>query len=78
MVADDGARLQLDDKIVVEGLTPDGVNMVEANVELEAGPHAIKVDYFQNGGGKVLELFWQPPDGPLQPVAPRYLLPALP
>ncbi|HEY53883.1 MAG TPA: hypothetical protein G4N94_10540, partial [Caldilineae bacterium] len=44
-------------------------------LDLTAGPHTVRIDYFQRGGGKAMEFFWQPPGQPLQPVAPQYLRP---
>ncbi|RME80788.1 MAG: hypothetical protein D6775_15315, partial [Caldilineae bacterium] len=73
--ADDGVRFWLDGEVVAEGLRPDTVNEVSATLELNAGAHAIRIDYFQRGGGKALEFFWQPPGQPFQPVAARYLRP---
>ncbi|NOZ73224.1 MAG: hypothetical protein GXP38_15180, partial [Chloroflexi bacterium] len=73
--ADDGVRLWLDGQIIAESLTPDTVNQIASVVQLSRGAHAIRIDYFQRGGGKALEFFWQPPAQPLQPVAPAYLRP---
>ena len=74
--ADDGVRLTVDGQMLGESLNPDTVNMVAATTNLTAGSHPIRIDYFQRGGGKALEFFWQPPGQPMQPVAPRYLRPA--
>ena len=74
--ADDGVRLTVDGQMVGESLNPDTVNAIDAGLNLAAGPHPIRIDYFQRGGGKALEFFWQPPGQPFQPVAPQYLRPA--
>ncbi len=74
--ADDGVRLTVDGQMLGESLNPDTVNMVAATTNLTAGPHPIRIDYFQRGGGKALEFFWQPPGQPMQPVAPQSLRPA--
>jgi hypothetical protein len=74
--ADDGARLWLDGELLGEGLTPDGVNLVEVNRILQSGPHQIRIDYFQRGGGKALELWWTPPGERHQVVAPEVLEPS--
>jgi hypothetical protein len=73
--ADDGVRLWLDGELVGESVVPDNVNLIDVQTELSAGPHAIRVDYFQRGGGKALELWWQPPGESLQPVPPGALTP---
>ncbi|MBX7236514.1 MAG: glycosyltransferase family 39 protein [Caldilineales bacterium] len=74
--ADDGVRLTVDGQMVGESLNPDTVNAIDAGLNLAAGLHPIRIDYFQRGGGKALEFFWQPPGQPFQPVAPQYLRPA--
>ncbi|NOX60859.1 MAG: hypothetical protein GXP42_02760 [Chloroflexi bacterium] len=76
--ADDGVRFWLDGQVVGESLNPDTVNQVDAALDLKAGPHSVRIDYFQRGGGKALEFFWAPPGQPLQPVAPAYLRPSGP
>jgi 4-amino-4-deoxy-L-arabinose transferase-like glycosyltransferase len=73
--ADDGVRLWLDGEVVGTSLTPDSYNEISPRVRLSEGAHGVRIDYFQNAGGKVLELFWQPPGEPMQPVAPRFLRP---
>ena len=73
--ADDGVRFWLDDRLVAESLNPDAVNQISAVVDLTTGPHTIRIDYFQRGGGKSIEFYWAPPGQPLQPVAPAYLQP---
>lgn len=73
--ADDGVRMWLDEQLVGESVVPDNVNLIQAQRELTAGPHSIRIDYFQRGGGKALELWWQPPNGALQPVPSRVLTP---
>jgi hypothetical protein len=73
--ADDGVRLWLDGQLVGESVAPDNVNLIDVQTQLSAGPHAIRIDYFQRGGGKALELWWQPPGAALQPVPPAVLTP---
>lgn len=73
--ADDGVRLWLDGELVGESVVPDNVNLIDVQRELRAGSHAIRIDYFQRGGGKALELWWQPPGEALQPVPPGVLTP---
>jgi hypothetical protein len=72
---DDGVRLTLDGRVLGEGLVPNQPNSFRAEAELATGDHPIQVDYFQNGGGSVLELFWQPPDSEEAPIPPRALIP---
>lgn len=72
---DDGIRLWLDGQVVGEALQADAANQIDITVSLTAGEHAIRVDHFQRGGGKALELWWQPPGGPRQVVPPHVLTP---
>ncbi|HNS03300.1 MAG TPA: PA14 domain-containing protein [Anaerolineae bacterium] len=74
--ADDGVRLWLDGELVGESVNPDNVNLVDVQTHLSAGPHDIRIDYFQRGGGKALEFWWQPPGESLRPVPPSALSPA--
>ncbi len=74
--ADDGAKLWLDGKVLAEGLTPLRVNRLLADVELSAGDHPIRIDYFQRGGSNTLVFFWQrSPTEPETPVPPDALIP---
>ncbi len=75
--ADDGVRFWIDGQLVGEGVTPAGVNVIEKYVTLTAGPHAVRIDYYQRGGGKALEWWWAPPGQPRQVVPPAVLSPAV-
>jgi len=75
--ADDGVRFWLDGEIVDESMMPDTANSIQPTLELTAGPHTVRIDFFQRGGGKAMEFFWQPPGQPMQPVATQYLQPSL-
>ena len=74
--ADDGVRFWLDGELLGESVTPDNVNLIDVQTQLSAGQHSIRIDYFQRGGGKALEFWWQPPGEPLRPVPPSALTPA--
>jgi hypothetical protein len=76
--ADDGARLILDGNTLAEGMTPGQPNEFETNVEFEAKDYPIQIDYFQQGGGSGLRLYWSYNGGPLTPVPPTALIPAKP
>ena len=71
--ADDGVRFWVDGTIAGESMTPDRPNTVALVLNLSAGPHPIRIDYFQRGGGKAMEFYWTPPNQPQQPVGPAYL-----
>ncbi len=76
--ADDGARLIIDGNMIGEGVTPGQPNNFEATVDLSPGNHPIQVEYFQQGGGSALRLFWHLGDQPFTPVPPSALIPAHP
>ncbi len=76
--ADDGARLILDDVVLGEAVTAGQPNNFDVTIDLEAGNHPIRIDYFQQGGGSGLKLFWRFGSQPLVPVPPTALTPAQP
>ena len=48
---DDGGRIKIDGKAVVDNDGEHAVTFKSGNVELKTGPHEIVVEYFQQGGG---------------------------
>ena len=64
ITSDDGARLFVGDRLVVEndGIHPE--NTRDGDVELAAGVHPLRIDYFEAGGGEALDLEVIPPRGP--------------
>jgi glucose/arabinose dehydrogenase len=62
MTSDDGAKLSVDDRTVIND---DGRHPADSpkrgTIELTEGDHALKVAYFQNGGGMRLKLEWKRP-----------------
>ncbi|UCC63328.1 MAG: glycosyltransferase family 39 protein [Anaerolineae bacterium] len=75
LVGDDGVRLWLDGELVGQSLRPDASNAVEARRTLEAGPHSIRVEYFQRSGAKLIEFRWARPGAILELVPPEVLRP---
>lgn len=76
--ADDGARLVLDDLVLGEGMVPGQPNTFEVTVALFPGNHPIRIDYFQQGGGSALRVFWRHGDQAFTPIPPSALIPAQP
>ncbi len=61
--ADDGVRLWLDGKLVLEDWSDHGARTVATIVPLRAGePHAVKLEYYENGGGAVVQFGWHAMD----------------
>ena len=61
--SDDGSRLFIDDKEVVNNGGLHGMEEKSGDVELKAGPHAIKIEFFENEGDAGCKLSWEPPGG---------------
>lgn len=72
-VSDDGSKLYIDGKEVVDNDGDHGSKERGGNVDLKQGEHTIKVTYFNGGGGKWLDVYWRGPDIGKQILAPDYL-----
>ena len=60
--SDDGSRLFVDGKVVTEwdGVHPGGDERT-GEIDLGAGDHALRVDFFQGGGGQLLRVSYRGP-----------------
>lgn len=56
--SDDGSRLSIDNRVVVDNDGSHSAKRVDGNVALEAGLHKIEVVYFEDYMGEVLEVGW--------------------
>lgn len=56
--SDDGSRLWIDNREIINHDGPHGLEPKEAEVALRAGYHPLRVEYFQGGGGRGLQLKW--------------------
>ena len=74
LVSDDGSRLFIDGKKIIDN---DGVHptqSVSGNVYLDSGRHSIEVNYFQGPREEIaLQLFWTPPGGSEVISEPTYV-----
>ena len=61
--SDDGARLTIDGRKVVENDGPKPLSEKSGTIQLTAGEHPIKLEFAQGGGGSACTLLWQPPGG---------------
>ncbi|MDQ3000646.1 MAG: PA14 domain-containing protein [Fibrobacterota bacterium] len=59
--SDDGSRLFVDGRLIVDNDGLHGVQERSGQIALVAGYHAIKVQYFERGGGEVLDVKYQGP-----------------
>lgn len=71
--SDDGSRLYLDDKLVIDHDGPHGMAKKTGLVDLTAGRHSIRVDFFEARGGAGLRLYWKRPRLP-EAVVPAHAL----
>jgi len=71
--SDDGSRLYIDDNMVVNNDGLHGMKEVKGAVALGAGFHAIKVQYFQKGGGRELKVWLEGVKGEKQ-IIPETML----
>jgi len=61
LVSNDGSQLKLNNDIFIDNDGPHGEREVSSVTSLRKGYHKIELNYFQLGGGKILNLFWQGP-----------------
>ena len=58
-ISDDGSRLWIDGKIVVDNWGLHGSRKRTGKVELKAGWHDFRATHFENGGGASMIVKWQ-------------------
>lgn len=76
--SDDGSRLWIENKEVVDNDGDHGAIEKSGKIELEAGRHSIKVLYFNGGGGGWLDVFYKGPGVSKQIIpADKLFLPVL-
>jgi mono/diheme cytochrome c family protein len=61
--SDDGSRLLIDDKEVVENGGVHAEQERKGKLDLTAGEHSIVVEYFDAGGNSALKVLWKTPGG---------------
>lgn len=69
VISDDGCRVFVDDKLVVDN---DGIHAPSrkaGKVKLTRGEHFVRVDYFEQSGEEVLDVQWEGPGVARQPIA---------
>ena len=57
--SDDGARLWIDGRLVIDNDGLHGPDPKDGSIELSAGAHALKIAHFEAGGGEQLTLEWR-------------------
>lgn len=59
LISDDGSRLIIDDKVIVDHDGGHGADPKDGEVALSAGLHPFHIRYFQGRGGKSIRLEWR-------------------
>ncbi len=60
-LADDGARVWVDDKLIIDAWGPHAATTTEASTVLTAGrPHQVRIEYLQLGYNAEMKLLWYP------------------
>jgi hypothetical protein len=73
-ITDDGIRVWVDGKLIIENWTHHGDTEDTGTIDLVAGrSYSIVLEYFQAGGGSVARLGWESPHTTKQ-IIPTYLL----
>jgi glucose/arabinose dehydrogenase/PKD repeat protein len=57
-VADDGVRLYVDNRLVIDEWHPQPGTPHEFVADLGAGNHTLRMEYFEGGGAAIARLFW--------------------
>ena len=69
---DDGARLYIDDQLIINEWFDQGGTSHVGTIDLLTGYHELVFEYYENGGGASCYLYWTPPEDveSLTPSAP--------
>ncbi|WP_435850796.1 ricin-type beta-trefoil lectin domain protein [Streptomyces roseolus] len=62
LTSDDGSRLWIDDRPVIDHDGLHGPEPKDAVVELSEGHHSLRVEHFERDGGQQVTLAWKPPN----------------
>ena len=75
-ISDDGIRLYLDGKMIIDNWTQHPATENSAEVALEAGrKYDLKIEYCESGGQAVIKLLWSSPSQPKQIIPQNQLYP---
>ncbi|MFH9954088.1 lectin [Streptomyces roseolus] len=74
LTSDDGSRLWIDDKLVIDHDGLHGPEPEDAAVELSQGHHSLRIEHFERDGGQQVTLAWKPPGASGFAVVPNTAL----
>ncbi|MEL6841970.1 MAG: PA14 domain-containing protein, partial [Bacteroidota bacterium] len=72
--SDDGSRLTIDGKVVIDHDGLHGASPVDGEIELKKGPHEVLIEYFENSGGRALVWQWLPHGADFFELVPAEIL----
>ncbi|WP_396592650.1 alkaline phosphatase family protein [Brevundimonas sp. R86498] len=75
LASDDGSKLYINGRTVVDNDGDHGVITASGTIALQPGKHAIRVEWFNGGGGAWLGSWFEGPGIPRQPIDPNLLTP---
>ncbi|MBX9615574.1 MAG: alkaline phosphatase family protein [Caulobacteraceae bacterium] len=75
LASDDGSKLYINGRTVVDNDGDHGVITAAGSIDLEPGKHALRVEYFNGGGGSWLGAWFEGPGVPRQFIDPNLLTP---
>ncbi len=70
--ADDGVRLYVDGKLLIDDWRDSSAKRLEADTTLEAGKHEIVVEYYERGDRALVEMGWERPATPTLTPTPTH------
>jgi hypothetical protein len=78
--SDDGVRLSIGGQVLIDNWTDHGYTLDSAApIHLEAGQrYDVNLEFYENGGGAVIRLFWSHPGQPTQAIPQSRLYPSIP
>jgi len=56
---DDGMRVWVDNSLIIDSWYDSPLRTIRADRAMSAGPHNIRVEYYEHGGGAVAQFYWQ-------------------
>lgn len=63
LTADDGVRFYIDSTLIIDAWRLQSATTIRQPVDLTAGCHTFRLEYFQATGQALVNLTWDPPDG---------------
>lgn len=79
VTVDDGARLWVDDRLLIDAWLPQPATTYVETINLDGGPVPVRLEYFENGGLAEVNLSWsQLPEAPPPTVTPAPPAPVAP